>query len=648
MENKLTYEEQEKQLEELKKENEILKIISNKETKDYHLLLFENSLDGFTYCQMIYGNEQAVDFMYLNASPSFENLTGLKGVKGRKISEFFDKDNPLLLELVNQYGEVATTGIASRFEFNFTPLKKWFAISAICPKKGFFIAIFDDITEKKIIEHALIESEEKFREIFEILPVGVSITDKDFNVIEKNQRLREILSLNDTEIDNKLYKKRKYINSAGEELNNKDFPSYRAFHENKRILNFEIGVVINEDEITWTKVSATPIPSEKYGVAIVTTDITERKKLELAIKESEEKYHTIATNTLDIINRFDKNYRHIYVSPSAERITGIKAKEFIGKTHRELGFPAIECDSWEKMIADVFNKRVSIKNIIEYDGVEGKVYLDWLLNPEFDNSNNIISVLGHVRDITDLMQIENSLKDNEIKLNELNATKDKFFSIIAHDLRSPFNAILGFSRLLVESVDLNEYDELKKFANIILDSSKKTVNLIDNLLEWSYTQTDKIRFEPEYINLNNNIKDVVGIAKDSAIQKSIRINNFIPEDINIYADSAMLNSILRNLISNAIKFTNIGGHIDLSCQQLNNELNIIVSDNGVGIHQDSIGKLFRIDETVSTYGTAKEKGSGLGLILCKEFVEKHGGRIWVESIENEGSKFCFTVPESSL
>jgi len=240
------------------------------------------------------------------------------------------------------------------------------------------------------------------------------------------------------------------------------------------------------------------------------------------------------------------------------------------------------------------------------------------------------------------LEIENKNKE----LKEINLTKDKFFSIIAHDLKSPFNSIIGFSELLVEQISENDLEGIDKYANIIFKSSNRAMNLIMNLMEWSRSQTGRMNFNPEHYEIADLIKNVILVFTDIAKQKSIIITNEKLCNSSVYADKAMISTILRNLISNAIKFTISGGKIIISAEEKQNEVMITVSDTGVGIPKNSINKLFRIDENYSTPGTKNEEGTGLGLILCKEFTEKHNGKIWVESELGKGSKFKFTIPST--
>jgi signal transduction histidine kinase len=234
------------------------------------------------------------------------------------------------------------------------------------------------------------------------------------------------------------------------------------------------------------------------------------------------------------------------------------------------------------------------------------------------------------------------------QLIQLNKDKNKFFNIIAHDLKSPFNSIVGFSKLLVEQVRKKDYNGIEKYAGIIEQSSNRAMDLLMNLMEWARSQTGRMEFNPEYCEMVRLINETIVLYDDIAGQKKISINtNILPANAVIFADKTMITTVLRNLISNAVKFTHSGGKITISAQENQNELKISVSDNGVGISKANIQKIFRIEENYTTSGTNKEKGTGLGLILCKEFVEKHEGNIWAESEEGKGLTIYFTLPKEA-
>ena len=242
-------------------------------------------------------------------------------------------------------------------------------------------------------------------------------------------------------------------------------------------------------------------------------------------------------------------------------------------------------------------------------------------------------------------QIE--ISQSREKLVELNATKDKFFSIIAHDLRNPFAGIIGLSDImeimLLES-NGEKPEQLIELTKMIKKSSESALDLISNLMDWAKSQTGGISINPISLTMQYIFSSAFQIVNGNALKKNITIEKSFADNDTVYADNMLVNTILRNLLTNAIKFTHPNGKIIVSALNKDNFLEISVADTGVGIDPKHIHKIFRIDSKFSLLGTNKEKGTGLGLILCKEFVEKQGGTIWVESKLGKGSKFTFTLP----
>jgi len=237
------------------------------------------------------------------------------------------------------------------------------------------------------------------------------------------------------------------------------------------------------------------------------------------------------------------------------------------------------------------------------------------------------------------------IANKELKqLLQLNSDKNRFISILAHDLRSPFNGLLGLSEVLIEDIRKLSTDEIEDIANNINKSAKSSFKLLENILSWARAKQGKIPFDPQILNFTNNCEDAVDVLNPIAKAKNITIDFSTGDHINIFADVDMFKAVLRNLVSNAIKFTNAGGTISITAKQMNSNITISVSDNGIGIAPHNLMKLFEMAEVSTTKGTAEETGTGLGLLLCKEFVEKHGGKIWVESEIGKGSNFKFTLP----
>lgn len=247
-------------------------------------------------------------------------------------------------------------------------------------------------------------------------------------------------------------------------------------------------------------------------------------------------------------------------------------------------------------------------------------------------------VLVTIEDVT-------QLKKQQLLLKEINSTKDKFFSIIAHDLKNPFAALIGSAELMILNLKKEncDYEKVAKHASKIFEASLNGHRLLANLLEWSHAQIGSIIFNPKLTNINDIIKESLSTLENSAHTKKIKLNLKSPQDITVFADSNMISTVLRNLISNAIKFSHPGGEVTVSARKNVNQVELSIKDSGIGIPKTELSRLFKIDQKYSILGTNNETGTGLGLILCKEFIEKHSGKIWVQSESGKGSEFKFTL-----
>lgn len=329
------------------------------------------------------------------------------------------------------------------------------------------------------------------------------------------------------------------------------------------------------------------------------------------------------------------DYRIIEANPASEKHLHMKVDEVLGQLASEL-FKAKEAP-----LLEIYAKVAQEGNPISFEQYfqpMGKYFQISAFSPVKGTFATAFS------DITERKEAEEKIHLKNTELQKLNDEKDKFFSIIAHDLKSPFNSIIGFSDLLVEQVNEKDYKGIEEYAQIIQQSSIRAMGLLMNLMEWSKMQTGRMEFNPMFFELDELIKDTELLLSGAIEQKSITISKNLLSNETVFADKKMIATVLRNLISNAIKFTYPGGEITISVEEKQNELLVSVSDTGVGISKERIDKLFSINESYSTTGTKNEKGTGLGLILCKDFVEKHGGKIWVESEEGNGSTFYFTKP----
>ncbi len=320
----------------------------------------------------------------------------------------------------------------------------------------------------------------------------------------------------------------------------------------------------------------------------------------------------------------------------------------------------------DELLEKIFNIRPDTRNILltgqaSLQGVSNavnKANLYRYISKPWDKNDLILTIREAIRsfeqDKTILKQnlelkelnssLEMKVEQRTQELKELNATKDKFFSIIAHDLKNPFNTLMGFSELMLLNLDAYDRKQISEFINVIHSTSKNAHSLLENLLEWSRSQTGRIELKPAKMNLFNLVDENVSLLNGIANNKGISLFNEVSRDAIAFADHNMINTVIRNLLTNALKYTPKGGTVKISSEADNDIAIIKVSDTGVGIQEENLEKLFRIDVNYSTRGTEDEAGTGLGLILCKEFVRRNHGEIKVKSTFGIGSEFSFSLP----
>lgn len=277
--------------------------------------------------------------------------------------------------------------------------------------------------------------------------------------------------------------------------------------------------------------------------------------------------------------------------------------------------------------------------------IEGKIIWIRLTSIPRVLENKDIIWTGTLEDITLRKQYEAEILQKKAELEKINAGKDFFMSILAHNLKSPFTSILGFLELLTRNLYKYDQSEIEKQLTLVNHSAHYTYNLLEDILSWSLSQSGKLPFLPTNLNLRDTCDQVVELVKSNADIKNISVINEIEKDFMVFADINWANTILRNLISNAIKFTVTGGKVKIYAEEFNSEIIISISDSGIGIEPEKLATLFEDSQIYSIKGTANEKGAGFGLMLCKNFVNQHGGKIWAESTLNEGSIFKFTLPK---
>lgn len=386
------------------------------------------------------------------------------------------------------------------------------------------------------------------------------------------------------------------------------------------------------------------INGEFTGTRGVILDITDAKLIESGLKASNDFLNTTINAMQEPFFVKDENHRWVILNDASIKMWGHTREELIGKSDYDV-FPKEQADVfWEK--DDYVFKNGSNTNIEEITDSKGEIRT--IVTAKVLHTDKITGkkyIVGTIHDITDLRKAELKLKEYSKELEELNKNKDKFFSIIAHDLRNPFTSIYGFSNVLSEEFDTLSKEEIKEYINYIYSGTKNIYNLIENLLTWSRLQTGRSLAQPIKLNIYSEVHDAISLLNVFSKNKRIKIVNSVDKNIYAYGDKNMVDSILQNLISNAIKFSKASEEVIISTEIKENFVKISVKDFGIGMSKDEIDNLFRLGKQNTKTGTSEEKGTGLGLILCKEMVTKLNGKINVISKVNEGSTFSITLPK---
>ncbi len=403
-------------------------------------------------------------------------------------------------------------------------------------------------------------------------------------------------------------------------------------------------------EAIWLEVSTAPMlkVEQVIGVQGNARDITERKLAEKTLRESEEFTRRLIESSKDCIKVLDLDGRMLSMSAGGQKLLEIdNVTCYLGLNWVDFWKGSDRAGALQAVLTAEQGQAATFYGFCETAKGTPK-WWEVIVSPITNASGKIDRLLAISRDITERKLAEEVLKAREIQLKELNATKDKLFSIIAHDLRGPFSAILGFSELLLDSMRTNTMAESEQMLRDIYLAATNTFKLLNTLLDWAKTQTNQVNIHLNSLNISVIIEEVLSQLTSVALNKGVLLNYDQPQDAMVYADQNMLHTILRNLISNSIKYTNAGGAINISITSNNDYVEVSVADNGVGMNEEIKNQLFTSNVNPSTYGTANEKGTGLGLVICKEFVVKQRGHIWVDSEVGKGSIFKFTIPTMNL
>ena len=380
------------------------------------------------------------------------------------------------------------------------------------------------------------------------------------------------------------------------------------------------------------------VSDDEKHCLVTAMDITERKQAEKTINESEEKFRKVFSCSRDALILIDKETGNILdANDYTFRLYGYSRDEILNLKNTDLSFEP----EMTALALKEFIERIEVRYHKKKDGTVFPV--DISASRFMMNGREV--VLASIRDITDRKKAEAEIESKSNEVLRLMAEKDKFYSIIAHDLRSPFNVFLGFTQMMAEDLPRLRPEEIQLIAKMMRTSANNLYNLLENLLEWSRLQRGISNSNPKKLLLKKIITESISSVMPIANKKGIMVDIEIPGEITVFADENMLGSIVRNLTTNAVKYTENGGNVSIAAKTVSgNSVEISVRDTGIGMSSTMVEDLFRLDVQTNRKGTDGEPSTGLGLLLCKDFIEKHGGKIWVESEEGKGSTFRFTLP----
>ncbi len=617
-------------------------------------LLFKNMINGLLVLKPIFKEGKLSDFHFFRANAAFEKMTGLEAEKmvGGPFKDVFpgraNQILPMLFETVKQNEKQRLES----FYLNTDTIVNFYSF---IPEEDYVAIIIEDVTAQKNAEVERLKSEQMLKTIFSLLPVGVTVTDESGDIIDCNKASESLLGLKKEEhlIRNFAGKEWKIVRTDLTPMPPEEFASVRALKENRIVENVEMGIVKEDNRVTWLNVSTAPIPLPDLGVAIVYSDITERVQ---AQGESEEKFKNVVQNSTDAI---------IIVNPEGAIIEWNKGCELIFGIDRNMALSQKIWTFLSNVVAP--DSPLGINNLFLKENIQHTLRTGD--SPWFQSINEaefIVSggkrktiqssifpvksahgyLLGIVsRDISESKETERMLKLAKEKAEEASQAKSRFLANISHEIRTPLNAIMGFTEILKEfRVDNGRF---KDHLSGIEKSSKALMSLINDILDLSRVEAGKMDITPVALNIRNLIEDVRQIFSLKAENKGIELNATVDAcmPMIVSMDDVRLRQVLFNLVGNAVKFTEEGSiSIEVKAEKYDTKKQITdfiisVSDTGIGIEEDDLDVIFDPFYQKAPMRIAKQEGTGLGLAISRRFVQMMNGEIRVESKPGQGTKF---------
>jgi PAS domain S-box-containing protein len=494
------------------------------------------------------------------------------------------------------------------------------------------LLVVTDISEQVRAENTLREREQFLSAILETTQDGFWVLDAQGRVIETNESYCRMSG----------YPRDELLRLRIPDLEAAETPAETVARITRIIENgsetFDTQHRRKDGTLFDVEVSVSFLENEGGRFVCFCRDISERKEMTRSLQESEERYRLLSDVTMEGIV-IHKHGIARDLNTALARMLGWEREELLGKNLLELIIHEDDRDIVRGNIVKDYALPYEVRGIRK----GGEVFFAELEARDFEFQGEQLRVAA-IRDITERRRSQETIKRQNKQLQSLLAEKDRFFSIIAHDLKSPMSGLLALSRMFVEDAENLTMKELKQVADGMHKSSENLFALLENLLQWALMQQGVMQYEPMTTNLRELVNTGMNILHSVAEQKQITLRNNIPEQLAVLVDRPMISAVIRNLLSNTLKFTNLEGAVEVSAIREKNMVRVAVQDNGIGMDQATAATIFSLDQKKVGRGTMGESGTGLGLILCKEFIEKHGGRIAVQSERGKGTTFHFTVP----
>ena len=580
------------------------------------------------------------NFVYINESGSKSLGYTTEELVGKSLMKVNSKVTPKLIDELREKlktdGYYKNESIHRRKDGSEIPVE----ISTIYVKyadQEFFCGFATNITERKIADDQV----RKLSQAVEQSPVSIVITNLEGNIIYANPKATQTTGYS---LDELLGKNPRVLKSGDtpyevyKELWDliTHFHTWRGIFHNKK----------KTGDLYWEASLITPIIDKQGQITnylAVKEDITEQKQTEELLRVSEEKYRTIVNNIGEGIAFLDPDEQFVFVNHAAERIFGVDSGKLEGMNLNDFISP----DQARLIQNQTLKRSLGEKSVYELTisplNSENRIIVVTAV-PCLDQEKGFLGTYGVFRDITEQKEAEEEIKLVNEQLEKLNVEKDKFFSIIAHDLRSPFNGFLGLTEVMANEIHQMSQEEIKDMSLMLNKSANTLYELLGNLLEWSRIQRGLVTISSETFLLLPKISENLKLIIESAKNKEIQFDLDIPEDLKVFNDANIIGCVIRNLANNAVKFTPQGGLIHVSAKSTNNHLvEISIKDSGIGMNQQMIDNLFRLNVNTSRKGTEGEASTGMGLIICKDLISKLGGELRIESKEGKGSIFQFTI-----